>query len=67
LKKTLVYVLAGAAVGLLVAQYFPALGKSGLDRGLSRLAYNLGAQRPYAVDGCIGAGLGLLAGLLAGK
>jgi hypothetical protein len=66
-KNTLIYVLAGAAAGLLVAQCLPALGKSGLDRGLSNLAFNLGAQKPYAVDGCVGAGLGLLAGLLRGK
>jgi hypothetical protein len=67
MKKSLAYALVGAAAGILVAQYFPALGKNGLDRGLSKLAYNLGAQRPYAVDACIGAGLGFLASLLAGK
>jgi hypothetical protein len=66
-KKAFAFTLVGAAAGILVAQYFPALGKSGLDRGLSKLAYNLGAQRPYALDAGIGAGIGLLIGLFAGK
>ena len=65
MKKALALAVVGAAAGILVAQYFPALGKSGLDRGLSKLAYGLGAERPYTVDACIGAGLGFLAGLLA--
>ena len=67
MKKAFACALVGAAAGILVAQYFPALGKSGLDRGLSKLAYNLGAQRPYAVDAAIGAAVGFLAGLVAGK
>jgi hypothetical protein len=66
-KKTLAFALVGAAAGVLVAQYFPALGKNGLDRGLSKLAYNLGAQRPYALDAGVGAAIGFLVGLLAGK
>jgi len=67
MRKALAFAVVGAAAGILVAQYFPALGKSGLDRGLSKLAYHLGAERPYAVDAGIGAGIGFLVGLLAGK
>lgn len=67
MNKIAVYAIVGAAAGLLVAQFFPSLGKQGISAGLSDMAFSLGAQRPFLLDAAIGAVLGALLGLLTGK
>lgn len=67
MNKVISFALIGAAVGLLVAQFLPSLGKSGLDKGLSDFAFELGAKKPYLVNAGIGAGLGALLGLATAK
>jgi len=54
--------LVGAIAGLLVAEFFPSLGKSGLEKGLSDLAFDLGSKKPYLMNGGIGAAVGALIG-----
>ena len=43
------------------------IGKSGLEKGLSDFAFEMGAKKPYLVDAGIGAGLGALLGLAISK
>ena len=63
MRTVLIYTLVGAAAGLLVAQFLPTLGRTGLDKGLSDMAYGLGAAKPFAHNAAWGAGLGALLGL----
>lgn len=67
MQKAMQYAVVGLVVGLLVAQFFPSLGKGGLDKGLSDFAFEMGAKRPYLMDAGIGAGLGALLGLAFSK
>jgi len=67
MNKVIMAALIGAVAGVLVAQFFPSLGKSGLDKGLSDFAFEMGAKKPYLVDAGIGAGLGALLGLAFSK
>lgn len=67
MRQILLYALIGAAVGLLVAQFLPSLGRSGLDKGFSDLAFELGAQRPYLLNAGIGAAVGALIGGIFSK
>lgn len=64
--KNLNTVASGAVIGILAglitAHFFPSLGKSGLDKGLTDFAVSLGGQKPYLVDGAIGGGIGALLG-----
>ena len=61
--KIVLFALVGAAVGLLLAQFFPSLGKSGLDKGFSDLGFAMGAKKPYLFNAGVGAGIGALLGL----
>lgn len=67
MKNIVLYALIGAAAGLAVAHFFPSLGKAGLDKGFSDIAFGLGAKKPYAMDAGIGAALGALIGFLTQK
>lgn len=68
IKNSLLYAAIGAAVGLLIAHFFPLLGKSGLDKSLTDLTLKLGAEKPYVMDASIGAAVGAAIGFLtAGK
>jgi hypothetical protein len=67
LDKVIALAALGALIGLAVAQFFPSLGKSGLAKGLSDFAFEMGAKKPYLMDAGIGAGLGALLGLALSK
>ena len=67
MRSVLVWILVGTAAGLVVAQYMPSLGHSGLDKGLSDMAYGLGAAKPFAQDAGLGAAVGALLGLAMQK
>ncbi len=67
MRNALLFALIGAAAGLAVAHFFPSLGKSGLDKGFSDLAFGLGAKKPYLLDAGIGAALGAVIGFLTDK
>lgn len=67
MKNIALSALIGAAVGLLLAHFFPSLGKDGLSKGLSDIAFDLGAQRPYALNAGLGAAIGAVLGFVTQK
>jgi hypothetical protein len=67
MRQALLFALIGAAAGLLAAQFLPSLGKSGLDKGFSDLAFELGAKRPYLLNAAVGAAIGAVIGGILGK
>ena len=66
MKKIVVSAAVGLLIGVLVAEFFPNIGKTEAASGLSNLAYNLGKQKPYLNYGAIGAVVGALVGALTG-
>jgi predicted membrane protein len=67
MKNILSYALVGLVVGILLAEYFPSLGKGSFESGLNDLGYALGKQKPFAAYGAIGTLVGAIIGALSGK
>ena len=67
MKNIAIYALIGLAAGLLIAQFFPSLGKGEVAAGLNDVAVALGKDRPYATFGGVGALVGAIIGAVTGK
>jgi uncharacterized membrane protein len=67
MKNIVLYAVIGALVGLLLAEFFPAIGKGSFESGLNNLAYSLGKSKPYLNFAAVGAIVGVAIGVLSGK
>ena len=67
MKNIVLSALVGAAVGVLLAEFFPNLGKGSFASNLNDLAFSLGKQKPYMNFAVIGAVIGAAVGALSAK
>ena len=66
-KNILVFVIVGAAAGLVLAQYYPDLGLAKGERFAAGLGRAFGADKPFVRNALIGAVAGALLGLFGKK
>lgn len=66
-KKILVYVVLGAAAGLLLAEFFPALGMGKGEKFVTDIGRAFGADKPYLRNASIGAIVGGFIGFFSKK
>lgn len=67
MNKIVLSALVGAAVGLLLAEFFPNLGKGSFASNMNDLAFSLGKQKPYMNFAGVGAVAGAIVGFLSAK